>query len=265
MILEVGVTPGVIALVLALLLGTGAVIALVAAAIAVLVLGPRRPDAMTLPAGAAFVASVGYVAAERRPGLADPVRDPRRVPRGVCHRLATARLTRRPGSTCAAGGPRHPDLRLGPRVAARRSRDRARDRCGHSERVPAADLPADRRPDRPAFGAHPRPERGPGERSRDSTPRRRHRRRVSSTSDERPAPRSRRRHRRAGLVGEVERRRRGGARAGLPILRHGAALSGGDLARARRAASRPPAIRPRSSRSSRRSRSCRTRTAGWPT
>ena len=61
MILEVGVTPGVIALVVALLLGIGAVIALVAAAIAVLVLGPRRPDALTLPAGAAFVASVGYI------------------------------------------------------------------------------------------------------------------------------------------------------------------------------------------------------------
>jgi uncharacterized membrane protein len=61
MILEVGVTPGVIALVLVFLLGAGGVVALGGAAIAVFVLGPRRWDATTLPAGAAFVASVGYV------------------------------------------------------------------------------------------------------------------------------------------------------------------------------------------------------------
>lgn len=61
MILEVGVTPGVIALVLVFLLGAGGVVALGGAAIAVLVLGPRRWDAMTLPAGAAFVTSVGYI------------------------------------------------------------------------------------------------------------------------------------------------------------------------------------------------------------
>ena len=61
MILEVGITPGVVALALVLLLGAGAVLALVASAIAVSVLGPRSWDAMTLPAGAAFVASVGYV------------------------------------------------------------------------------------------------------------------------------------------------------------------------------------------------------------
>jgi cytochrome bd-type quinol oxidase subunit 2 len=61
MIFEDSITPGVIALVLVFLLGAGAVIALVASALAVLVLGPRRPDAMTLPAGSAFVASVGYV------------------------------------------------------------------------------------------------------------------------------------------------------------------------------------------------------------
>jgi hypothetical protein len=61
MIFEIGLTPGVIALALVLLLGAGAVLGLVAAAIAVLVLGPRTWEAMTLPAGAAFVASVGYV------------------------------------------------------------------------------------------------------------------------------------------------------------------------------------------------------------
>ena len=247
MILEVGVTPGVIALVLALLLGAGAVIALVAAAIAVLVLGPRRPEAMTLPAGAAFVASVGYVLLSGGRVSPTPVRDPRRVPRRVCHRLAAARLTRRPGSTCAAGGPRHPDRRLGPRVAARRSRDRARDRRGRLQSAfpllifPLIGVLIGLRSalvlDRNAAA---------GERSRGSRPRRRrHRRRVSSTSDERPAPRSRRRPRRAGLVGQVERRRRGGARARLPLLRHGPALSGGDLARAQ--ARRPAAagtIRP---------------------
>jgi len=61
MIFEIGLTPGVIALALVLLLGAGAVLGLLAAGIAVLVLGPRTWEAITLPAGAAFVASVGYV------------------------------------------------------------------------------------------------------------------------------------------------------------------------------------------------------------
>jgi hypothetical protein len=61
MILEVGVTPGAVALVLVFLLGAGGVLALGAAAIAILILGPRRWEAMTLPAGAAFVSCVGYV------------------------------------------------------------------------------------------------------------------------------------------------------------------------------------------------------------
>ena len=61
MLLDIGLTPDVAALIILFLLGAGAVIALGAAAIAVSVLGPRRWDAMTLPAGAAFVACVGYI------------------------------------------------------------------------------------------------------------------------------------------------------------------------------------------------------------
>jgi uncharacterized membrane protein len=61
MLLDIGLTPGVAALILLFLLGAGGVFALGAAAIAILVLGPRRWDAMTLPAAAAFVACVGYI------------------------------------------------------------------------------------------------------------------------------------------------------------------------------------------------------------
>jgi len=61
MLLDIGLTPSVAALILLFLLGAGGVLALGAAAIAILVLGPRRWDAMTLPAGTAFVACVGYL------------------------------------------------------------------------------------------------------------------------------------------------------------------------------------------------------------
>jgi hypothetical protein len=61
MILEIGLTPGVMALVLVFLLGAGGVVALGASAVAVFVLGPRTWDAMTLPTGAAFIATVGYI------------------------------------------------------------------------------------------------------------------------------------------------------------------------------------------------------------
>jgi hypothetical protein len=61
MLLDIGLTPGVVAMIVLFLLGAGGVIALGAAAIAVFVLGPPRWNAVTLPAGAAFVACVGYL------------------------------------------------------------------------------------------------------------------------------------------------------------------------------------------------------------
>ena len=61
MILEIGLTLEVLVAGVALVLGAAATAALAEAAVAILVLGPRFWEAMTLPAVAAFVTMVAFV------------------------------------------------------------------------------------------------------------------------------------------------------------------------------------------------------------